>query len=150
MLPMKAVRLQLGNLLAADTTTIAPATANKIALIAAPFNPGDENLVIGNLTLATFTGSTPKSGVDDDQQVGIDPATQEQVITILQPAGGFRFECSAAPASPETIYGFALVDDTLAVLLGVQALPEPVAIENVGDFVDTGAVELRFVAQPMS
>lgn len=150
MKPMKAVRLQLGELLAADATTLAPATdANKIALISADFTE-TESLVIGDLTLASFTGSTPKAGATGSQQAGIDPATGEQVVTILQPAGGYRFECTGAPSVPETIYGYALTDNGGTTLLGVHKLDTPVQITNVGDFVDTGPVELRFVVSPMS
>ena len=147
MLPMRDVRLQLGELLAADTTTLAPVAANKIALVAAAFTPS-ENLVIGDLTLATFTGSAPIAGAAGAQQVGNDPVTGEQVITILSPVGGYRFECSVAPASPEVIFGFALVDNAAALLLGVAVLASPITIRAVGDFVDLGAVEMRFVLQP--
>lgn len=149
MLPMKALRLQLGELLAADTTTLAPVTANKIALVAGAFALS-ENLVVGSLTLATFTGSTPKAGASGAQQAGTDPVTGEQKITILAPAGGWRWECTVAPGSPETIYGFALLDTTLATLLGAAVLDTPVPIASVGDFVDLGAVEITFVLQPMA
>lgn len=150
MLPMKAVRLKLGELLAADATTLAPAAdANKIALIAAPFVE-DETLVVGDLTLASFTGSTPLEGEIGAQQAGIDPATQEQVITILAPAGGWRWECTVAPAEPQAIYGYALVDNAGTDLLGVAALPEAITIASVGDFIDLGSVNLRVVLQPLS
>ncbi len=150
MLPMRTVRLQLGELLAADATTLAPATdANKIALIAAPFTPS-ENLVIGDLTLATFTGSTPKAGATGTQQAGIDPATSEQVITILSPVGGYRWECTSAPGSPEPIYGYALTTNDGSILLAVAMLPAPVNIGEVGDFIDLGAVTMRLVLNPIS
>ena len=149
MLPVKDMRLALGDLLAASVPWLAPVAANKIALIAAPFVM-DENTVIGDLTLATFTGSTPKAGAAGAQQVGVDPATGDQVITNLAPAGGWRWECTVAPATEETIYGYALLDNAAAVLLGIQSLSTPIAIADVGDFVDLGAVEIRFVLQPMS
>jgi len=150
MLPMSAVRLQLGELLAADDTTLAPASsANKIALIAEAFTPS-EDLVIGDLTLATFTGSAPKAGATGAQQAGIDPATHDQVITILAPAGGYRFECTVTPTPAETIYGYALTDNAGAVLLGVQAFATPIVIAEVGDFIDLGAVEMTLVNQPIS
>lgn len=149
MLPVRTLRLALGDLLAADIPTLAPAAANKVALIAAPFVM-DENTTFASLTLATFTGSTPKAGAAGAQQVGVDPATGDQVITNLAPAGGWRWECSVAPASEETIYGYALVNNAVAVLLGLQAFPTPIAIADVGDYVDLGAVEIRFVIQPMS
>jgi hypothetical protein len=150
MLPMKAVRLQLGELLAADATTLAPAvSANKIALVKAAFAL-TENLVASDLTLAAFTGSTPKAGATGAQQSGLDPVTFEQKITILAPAGGWRWECTVAPSPAETIYGFALLDSTLATLLGAAVFPTPIPVASVGDFIDLGAVEITFVLQPMS
>lgn len=146
---MKAIRLALGDLLAADPATLAPATdANKIALIAAPF-AATEDLVIGDLTFATFTGSAPKAGATGDQQSGIDPPTGDQVITILAPAGGYRFECTVAPGAPETIYGWALTDNAGTTLLAVGTLTSPVAIAAVSDFIDLGAVTMTFVLAPL-
>jgi len=150
MLPMQTVRLQLGELLAADPTTLAPAAnANEIALVSAAFTPS-ENMVIGDLTLASFVGSTPIVGATGAQQAGIDPVTSEQVITILAPAGGWRWECTTAPGTPQTVYGFALTTHLGAVLLAVALLPTPVVISAVGDFVDLGAITMRIVLQPIS
>lgn len=149
MLPVRSVRLQLGELLAADTTTLAPVAANKIALIAAAFTP-DQDLELADLTLATFTGSAAKAGVAGAQTVGNDPVTGEQMVNIIPPAGGYIYICTVAPASPETIYGFALLDNAAAVLLAVEALAVPITITDVGDQVDLGNPDLRFVAQPIS
>lgn len=149
MLPMAFVRKQLGELLAADTSTLAPATANKIALVVNQVTP-QENLTVADLSFATFAGGAPKSGVAGAQQVGIDPITGEQVITILSPAGGWRWECTAAPAVPEQIFGFALVDDTLADLWAYALLPQAVNISSVGQFIDLGSVPLTFVLTPIS
>jgi hypothetical protein len=149
MLPMRAIRLALGELLAADVPTLAPAAANKIALITTPIAVS-ENVVFGDLHLATFTGSTPKSGINGAQQAGLNPLTGDQVITILAPAGGWRWEATVAPSPPQTVYGFALVDDGLAVLWGLQLLLVPITIATVGDFVDAGSVQMTFVLQPLS
>lgn len=150
MLPMKAIRLALGEALAADATSLAPAAdANKIALIASDFVL-DETLVIGDLTLATFTGSTPLLGAIGTQLAGVDPLTGEQIITIKEPAGGYRWECTAAPGAPETIYGFALVDNAGTGLLAVELLPEPITIAAVGDQIDIGNATLRMVLAPLS
>jgi len=150
LLPMRAVRLQLGVLLAADTTTLAAASANKVALIIAPFNAADETLVLSALTLATFTGSTPIAGVAGGQTVGNDPATGDQVITIKAPAGGWLFECSAPPTPPQVVYGYCLVDDTVATLLGTEPLVTATTITNVGDFIDLGKIDLTFIVRPIS
>lgn len=150
MLPMKAVRLQLGELLAADATTLAPATdANIIALIAAPFTES-ENLTVAGLTLATFTGSAPIEGATGAQQSGVKPATGEQVITILAPAGGWRWECTAAPTAPEGIFGYALLSNDGLTLLAVHTLATPESIAAAGDFIDLGSVELTFNLAPIS
>jgi len=150
MLPVKTVRLQLGELLAADATTLAPpVNANEVALIAADFTP-TEDLVIGDLTLATFTGSTPKNAGVGTQGVGNDPATGNQVITILDPAGGWRWECTVAPGAPETIFGIALTTDTGAALLGTQKLPTPIVIVAVGDQVLVGSVTMTINVAPIS
>lgn len=149
MLPMIALREALGTLLAADVATLAPVAANKIALIAAAF-ANDENLVLGSLVFATFTGSAPKAGAAGAQGVGNDPATGQQIITILAPVGGWRFVCTVAPGAPETIFGFALTDSAGAVLLGAELLPVPITITLAGDEIDLGAIPITFVLQPMS
>lgn len=149
MLPMIALRLALGELLAADVATLAPVAANKIALVSVLF-ANNEGLVLADLTFASFTGSAPKAGAAGAQQAGVDPITGDQVITILVPAGGYRWECTVAPGTPQTIYGFALTDSTGATLLGASLLTTPVVITSVGDFVDLGAVTIRFVRNPMS
>ncbi len=150
MLPVKTIRLQMGELLAADSTYLAPAVnGNKVSLIAAPFTP-DENLVLGNLTLATFTGSAAKVAGTGTQGTGVDPATGEQIITILDPAGGWRWECTAAPGAPETIYGIALTDNGVTVLYGVEPFDVPVTIAAVGDQVQVGNVKLTVNSSPIS
>jgi len=149
MLPTRFLRLQLGELLAADTDTWVNITGQPtVALVAETFTPS-EDLVTADLTLATFTGSTPLAG-DTTQEAGVDPATGEQVITVIAPAGGWRFECTVAPGSPETIFGFALRQSSTAALLGTALLATPVTITNVGDFIDLGAIEFRLVLQPMA
>lgn len=150
MLPMKAVRLQLGELLAADPTTLAPAALeNVIALIAEDFAP-TENLVAGDLVLADFDGSTPLDGVAGAQEAGTDPLTGEQIVTITEPAGGWRWEMTGLTVPEQTIYGFALLNSTLATLLAIQHLPAAITLNEVGQQIDIGNAQLRLVLQPAS
>lgn len=149
MLPVKVVRQELAVLLASDPTYIGPVAANKMALVMAPFVPS-ENLVVENLTLADFTGSTPLAGVAGTQPTGTDPTTQEDVVTIKAPAGGWYWHTTALTNLPQTIYGFALLDATLATLIGTQLLSPPVTLQAIGDFIDLGKVDLTFVLQPLS
>ena len=149
MLPMKALRLQIGELLAADTTTLAPVSANKIALLAADFS-SNEDLTVADLTLADFDGSTPIAGASGTQLAGIDPLTGEQLVTIKEPAGGWRWEMSGLTVPVQTIFGYALLDSTLADLQAIQKLPAPITLDTVGQQIDIGAAVLRIVLQPVS
>jgi len=148
MLPMIVVREKLGTLLAADTTTLATVAANAIALIAQPFVL-DENIDITTLVYATFTGSTPIPGTAGPQGVGNDPATGQQVITILAPVGGWRFVCTAPPGTPETIYGFILQNAAANKIWAAALLDTPITITLAGDEIDLGAINITFVLQPM-
>lgn len=149
MLPMRALRLALGELLAADVATLAPVVGNKIALIAANFDPG-EDLVVGDLTLATFDGSTPLVLGSGVQPVGIDPATEDQRITMKDPAGGLRWEVTGTTDLPQNIFGFAMLDTTLADLLAVEAFDLPITLTEVGQEIVIGTARFTLVAQPMS
>jgi hypothetical protein len=149
MLPMIALRLRLGSLLAADTTTLAPAvTANKLALITQPFVV-NENLTASALTLASTGGLAPISGNTGAQETGVDPITGDQIITISPATSGYRWVTSGA-TYPTTVYGFALLDSTLATLLAVQALPTPITFTADGQQIDVDPVTMTFVALPLS
>lgn len=150
MLPMVAVRLQLGELLAADDTTLAPAAnANKIALVISDTEPS-EDLEAADLDLATFNGSTPLLGATGTQQVGLDPVTGEQIVTIKDPAGGYRWECGATPGAPETVFGFALFNNDLSTLLAYERLPDPISITAIGQEINIGKATIRIVTEPAS
>jgi hypothetical protein len=150
MLPMKAVRLDIGTLIAADAATLAPATnANKIALVTAPFTP-TENLVATDLTYASFTGSTPIAGSTGAQQTGVDPNTGQQIVTIKEPLGGWRWVVGGSTGLPVTVYGFALLDSTLATLLAVEAFATPQALTETGQEINLGTAKLTVVLNPMA
>ena len=150
MLPMIAVRLQLGNLLAADATTLAPAaSANKMALVIN--NVGaNENLTIADLIFATFTGSAPIAGSTGAQEVAIDPATGQQIITINPPLGGYRWVTGDAVNLPQTIYAKALTDNAGATLLGYERLDPPIALTGAGQQVDVTETTMTVNPQPIS
>ena len=65
-----------------------------------------------------------------------------------EPAGGWHWKCTAAPATPETIYGFALVDAASSVIYASQLIPVPIVIAAVADEIDIGAAQIVFVLQP--
>lgn len=150
MLPTKAVRKQLGELLAADTGTLAPATlANKVALVMAAFTP-EENMVPADLVLATFDGSTALNAGTGTQPCGVDPATGQQIVTIKEPAGGWRWETSGVTHLPQTIYGYALLNNDSSALLGIAVLPAPLTLQEIGQEIQIGNVTMTIVDAPMS
>jgi len=150
MLPMKALRLQFGELLAADATTLAPAAdANKVHLIMEDFTPV-ETMVVGDLTFADFTGSTALAAGLGTQLVGIDPTTGEQKITLKEPAGGWRWECTADPAEPQNIYGYALTNLAADELLAITKFPLPITITEAGQEINIGSAVITMVLQPAS
>jgi len=149
MLPVRYLRLKLGELLADDLDTWLDITGlPSVILVSEDFVPSDA-LLIGDLTAATFTGSTPLTG-SATQEAGIDPATGEQVVSLITPLGGWRWECTAAPASPQTIYGYGVRQGTSNILLATGKLLVPITITDVGDFIDLGTLDLRILLQPMS
>lgn len=150
MLLMKALRLALGTLLASDSSTLAPATLpNKMGLAKNNFSL-TENLVIGDIVAADFDGSTLIPGAAGAQQTGLDPATNDQVLTIKDPAGGYRWITTGSTQLPQTIYGYYLVDTTGANLLMAGRFNTPITLTDVGQVINLGQADTTFVAQPAS
>lgn len=148
-LPMEALRLQLGVLLAADATTLAPASLeNKIALIIAPFVLA-ETLVYSDLVLAAANGLAPLAGIAGAQGVAQDPVSQSQIITILPPPTGWRW-VSSGSGFPITVYGAALIDNGATTLLAVEQFSVPIQLTAAGYQVEIDPVQMTFVLQPLS
>jgi hypothetical protein len=151
MLPMQAVRLQLGVLLAADPTTLAPAgTGNKVAVIIAPFTPV-ETLVAADLTLATTNGLAAVVCATGTQAAGLDPVTGAQIITLIPGAApGFYWLTSGTFPPSITVYGYALLDNAETTLLAVAPLNTPVVLTQTGQVLDANPLIFQFVLQPVS
>lgn len=149
MIPQNNLISEIPALLAADTTTLAPATANVIILYQnnVAVSP---NTVMADLTEATFQGYAAIPGASGPQLTVLDPSTGQWVIVIKAPAGGYIFVCTGLSNVPQTIYGYALVDHTKTTLLGVQPFPAPIRINTILDFVDAGQPTFTLLAQPLS
>jgi hypothetical protein len=142
MIPTLALREQAMKLLAADPTTLAPAVnAIHMALVMTQFVPA-ESTVITDFTLATFDGSTPLDVTVGTQPEGLDPATNDAIIDLSAPIGGFRWETTGVTNLPQTIYGFALIDHANALLLACELLPSPVTLTAVNQRIDVGDARL--------
>jgi len=144
MIPTTAIFRRAVDLLASDTVTLGITTPpNKIMLIADAFAPLP-GLTIGDLTPATFNGSAPKAATGGPCPTGQNPVTGQYELQVPPPSGGFRFECAVAPGSPETIYGWAYINDDSTTLYGTDVLDTPVVITNVNDFVEIDAADFRY------
>lgn len=148
MLPMKNVRLAIGTALAGAAPIDQAVDENIVRLIIAPFTPS-EDLVVGDLTFADFDGSTALEQALGDAQVGIDPLTGQQRITITEPAGGWRWITTGVTNLPQTVYGAALLTAASAALIGVEELPEPIGLTEVGQEINLGTLKFDIVAQPI-
>lgn len=136
MFASQALRNQALALLAADTSTLAPA-ANAIymALVMAPFVPS-ETLVFADLTLATFTGSDPLALTVGAQPEAYVPGSLDSIIDLLAPAGGFRWVTGDLVNLPQTIYGYVLLDHAKTTVLASANFASPVILTAAGERVD--------------
>lgn len=147
MLPTRALRLSIGELAADNLPLAAVAATNDVRLIIADFTP-DENLTFADLTFADFDGSTELSAALGDQQTGEDPLTGDQLITMIEPAGGWRWTVTGVTNLPQTVYGYALIDTAAGTdLLGVAKLPTPIPLTAVGQEINIGTVAFRLNQQ---
>lgn len=147
--PTAALQARLGALLAGDTTTLAQASdANVIALVQSntTYSP---TLVAADLELADFDGSTEIAGATGAQLSGTDPATGDQIVTIKEPAGGWRWETTGVTNLPQTIYGFALLNEAKTTLYGYERLATPVTLTAADQVIDIGSATFRIIAGAM-
>jgi hypothetical protein len=122
-----------------------------VCLIKAPFLL-DENLVAGGFSYANFAGNANLPIGLNDQQVGIDPASLQQLITLVPPAGGWRWETTGLGNLPQTIYGFVVVTNPSvgpSVLIGMQTFLNPVHLSEAGQEIVIDAIEMPIALQPL-
>ena len=109
--------------IASDVTVLANPLFLKMFLVKAAFVPG-ANLVVGSLTPADFAGSTALSNSSATILKYKDPATGEWLVEVPPPVGGWHWQTTSAVTNlPQTIYGWALVDNTSLILYGTALLP---------------------------
>lgn len=143
MTPSRVIFDAIADLLAADPATLSSATAMHVHLIKAAFTPSLDT-DFATLVPATFTGSTPLNVTPGDQTVYYDAVSGLRTIELLEPAGGFHWQCTVDPATPETIFGIAVTDTANAVLIGTMLLDPQPTISAAGQGMDVGFIQLRF------
>jgi len=144
MQPSQVTLNAIPELLAADTATFAAVTAMHVHLVAQAFTPAPALVDATTLTLATFTGSAAKVAGTGTQQVFLDTQTGLLTLQVIEPVGGWTWECTATPGVPETIYGWILTDTADAEILGCALLAAPVEINSAGQGITVDRVRLAF------
>lgn len=142
MIPSRTLAATLSTLLAADTTLLANAVANKVGLITAPFTESLDR-VMADLTIAASNGLDPVAGVAGAQLESVDPVTGELLVEIKTPAGGFRFETSSAPSPAITVYGFALGNGAMTTLIATYRLTTPIVLNAINQSITAPPLVLR-------
>ncbi len=131
MKPTNTLAGTLATLLAQDANFLAHATlAVKVVPIIAPFVEGVDR-IIGDLTLGASGGLAPIAGATGNQLESVDPTTGALIVEVKVPAGGYRWETTAAPGAPINVYGYALTNNAVTTLLGTQALTTPIVLTAI-------------------
>jgi len=142
MKPTRALAEQMAILLAADTTTLANASAMKAGLIIAPFTPNLDR-VMADLTLGAGDGLDPLALVAGAQLESLDPLTGEFVVEIKPPAGGIRWELTADQDPAVLVYGFALGNTAMNTLYGTHSLADPITLESINQSITAPALTFK-------
>jgi len=143
MIATKVLESAVQSLLAADTTTLAPAVnALHVHLIQAPFTP-DSDTDFTTLTEADFTGGAAKAAGVGACQTFSDPITLQLAIQLNEPVGGWHWKATALTNLPQTIYGYVVTDNADAVTYGSALFPSPFPILAINDGVDIPFVRLE-------
>ncbi len=146
----KALREQAAKLLAADSTTLAPAAdANLVRLLVGDVNE-TEAVAIGDLEFADFDGSAGLEVPVGALPEGLDPVSSDALISIPPPAGGFRWETTGITNLPQTVTGVALVNDDSTVLFAVKKLDTPITLTAINQVVALDALDIRQAANSMT
>lgn len=150
MVPTQVMLDSVATVVATDTAVLAAALFLKVFLVKAAFTPGP-TLVVGSLTPADFAGSTPLANTTAVMLKYIDPTTGEWIVEVPPPVGGWHWQTTSAITNlPQTIYGWALVDSTSAVLYGTALLPAPRLLNGNNQGIDIPAVNFRLSQSSLS
>lgn len=148
MIPAQTILTQIANLLATDATTLAPAVGGvAVHLAVNAFSPSP-SLSLASLTEATFPGYAAKNAGTGAQQLFGDPATQNLIVQLLEPAGGWTWLSTGVPTPAQTVFGYYVTDNAGTTLYGSALLATPITIAGGGQGVTVG--NIRFTFPPTS
>lgn len=134
----------------ADTLGLAAGGDMSVGLVAAPFTPSGTTPV-PTPTMPVNAGLAAKSPASVD--VTVDPNNGDQLIDLIPPAGGWRWEATSVFVGPtETLYGIAVWNQDSGSLFGSFLFDEPIVISAAGQVVtvDQSLLRMRFNAAFLS
>jgi len=133
MVPSRAIDASVAELLAADTNNLSQAAnALKVFPIKAAFVPGPD-LDTALLSKADFDGSTALLVGLNDQDTYFDPVSGQYKIKLIEPAGGWTWECTGTTNLPQTIHGYLVTKNDGTTLIGSDLISPTVLLQNTGD-----------------
>lgn len=118
------------------------ASAPYIALVMAAFTPSP-SLVLTDLTLADFTGSTPKAAGAAAPAFYTDPTTGDFIALLAEPAGGWKWSPSDGTNLPQTIFGYACLNNAQDELMATELIDPPITLSAPDQVITIGNVEFR-------
>jgi hypothetical protein len=144
MIPTNVILDAIVDLLAGDTTTLAPAVNGlKLHLAKVNFTPSP-TLVIGDLTEATFDGHTALVADAGDCQVYTDPVSGLRVLQIKEPLDGWFWQVAGTTDLPQQIFGIYLTDNGSTALYASAKFTTPFNLTAVGQAINVSSATLTF------
>jgi hypothetical protein len=120
------------------------ATPNKVALFTSD-SIVTRNSLKADFTLASFAGSTPKSlAASISAQYYYNPLSGEMVIEAPLAVDGLTFICTEDLDPNITVYGYLILDTTLATFIAGARFDDPIVISSAMQGVDIPIIAGRF------
>lgn len=128
-------------LLAADTTTLAPAADPPfIRLSMEAFTPS-VGTVVADIVAPTFDGYGDILCAVGAQLQSIDPVDGDSQIEIKAPLGGWRWETTGVTNLPMSIFGWAQINDAETIVFGSELFDEPIILTGVNQSITIPVVK---------
>lgn len=151
MVPAQAFIDAIATAIGADTDWLAaPTTFVALHLAKAAFTPSPA-LDIGTLEEANFVGYAAIHAASAATQVFKEPDSEQLVIQVREPAGGWHFETTSGVGLPQTVYGYYLTSSDGTDLIGSALLPDgPFTFTDNGQGLDIAQVRFLLDLIPLT
>jgi hypothetical protein len=127
-----------------DPATLAqPTDNNKMVLLKADFTPSP-NLDPLTITKCDFTGYADILVPLDAQVIGVDPLTNQKVIRLKEPLGGYNWLCTGTANLPQNAFGWIVLNDSENNMWGCGKFPAPIVINN-GVMIGLTPAQISFI-----